>query len=154
MISVQDYLWYVDQALDQLSDILTELGDDLANQHLRTPGANSPYAVVTHCLGVMEWWGGQVVANRSVHRDRAAEFVASGPVAPLLDRVRAARVQLARDLEGVDLQAAPRGPIDDAEDAATPVGRTAGGVLLHVYEELSQHRGQVEVTRDVLLAAR
>ena len=30
--------------------------------------------------------------------------------------------------------------------------RTQGGVLLHVYEELAQHLGQLEVTRDVLLS--
>jgi hypothetical protein len=30
---------------------------------------------------------------------------------------------------------------------------TQGEVLLHVYEELAQHRGQLEITRDVLVAA-
>jgi hypothetical protein len=29
---------------------------------------------------------------------------------------------------------------------------TQGEVLLHVYEELAQHRGQMEITRDVLRA--
>ena len=29
---------------------------------------------------------------------------------------------------------------------------TQGDVLLHVYEELAQHLGQLEVTRDVLLS--
>jgi len=32
-------------------DIVTRLGDDLANRHLDLPGANSPYAILTHCLG-------------------------------------------------------------------------------------------------------
>ena len=31
---------------------------------------------------------------------------------------------------------------------------TQGDVLLHVHEELAQHLGQLEVTRDVLLAGR
>jgi hypothetical protein len=37
-------------------------------------------------------------------------------------------------------------------DRDRPDGRTNGGVLLHVLEELFQHLGQLELTRDVLLA--
>jgi hypothetical protein len=150
MISLEDLLWYVDEALAAMSGIVADLGDELANQRIDVPDANSPYAVLTHCLGVIEFWGGEVIADRSVDRDREAEFRASGPVADLLARVPVTRAQLARDLAGLDPAARPRGPVD-AEDAATPVGSTQGGVLLHIYEELAQHRGQLEVTRDVLL---
>ena len=38
------------------------------------------------------------------------------------------------------------------EEDGTLSYRTQGAVLLHVYEELAQHLGQLEVTRDVLLA--
>jgi hypothetical protein len=37
------------------------------------------------------------------------------------------------------------------DDGAIPVGRTQGGALFHIYEELSQHLGQMELTRDILL---
>jgi hypothetical protein len=43
-------------------------------------------------------------------------------------------------------------PPDD-EDAALPIGRTQGGALIHIYEELAQHRGQMELTRDVVRSA-
>jgi hypothetical protein len=151
VISLADLLWYVDEALDAMSGIVTELGDDLANQHLDVPGANSPYAVLTHCLGVIDYWGGEVIADRTINRDRDAEFRASGPVPDLLAQVQAGRAQLTRDLAALDPYAPPRGPVED-EDAATPVGRTQGGVLVHIYEELAQHRGQLEVTRDLLLS--
>ncbi len=36
--------------------------------------------------------------------------------------------------------------------ADDPAGRSCGGVLVHSYEELAQHRGRMEVTRDVLRA--
>jgi hypothetical protein len=39
----------------------------------------------------------------------------------------------------------------EADDGWDPP-RTQGEVLLHVHEELVQHLGQLEVTRDVLLA--
>jgi hypothetical protein len=98
----------------------------------------------------MEYWGGYQVAGRSIARDRDAEFRASGPVGPLVERARAARVRFAADLAGVDVTAPPTGPPMNPEDAGLPLARTKGGVLIHVYEELSQHWGQMESIRDVL----
>jgi hypothetical protein len=152
MISVEDYLYFVDDALDAMVGIVTELGDDRANRHLDVPGANSPYALLTHCLGVLEYWAGELVAGRSVERDRAAEFTASGPAADLADRTRLAQQQLRADLTGFEGSAPPRGTPRPG-DANLPIGRTQGGALMHIYEELAQHRGQLEVTRDVLLAS-
>jgi hypothetical protein len=151
VISTEDYLAFVDDALDSMVAILLELGDDRAGRRLATPGANSPFAIVTHCLGVLEHWGGHVVAGRSIERDRDAEFRATGRVEDLVDRVRRARAQLERDLHDADPSALPRN-VPDGPDALLPLGRTQGGALIHVYEELAQHLGQLEVTRDVLLA--
>ena len=152
MIDVEDWLWFVDVALDGMVDVVTQLGDELANQRPDVEGTNSPYALLTHCLGVMGHWGGQVVAGRVVERDRAAEFRASGPVGELVERTRAARRQLALDVAGVEPGAPPRGAVGDPEDAALPWGRTQGGALVHLYEELAQHHGQMQAYRDVLLA--
>jgi Protein of unknown function (DUF664) len=151
MISTDDLLWYVDQSLDGMVAIVTDLGDDLANRRPDLPGANSPYAILFHCLGVMRWWGGEAIAGRAVERDRDAEFRASGPVAELADRAAAARRQLADDLANMSPTDPPRADVDP-NDAAAPLGRTQGGVALHVYEELAQHYGQMQLTRDVLLA--
>ena len=150
MISPDDYLAFVDEALDGMVEIVTGLGDDLANRRPDLSGANSPYAVLTHCLGVMAWWGGHVVAGRTVERDRDAEFQASGPVADLVAAVRTTRQAFGDDVAGADPAAPPRGT-RDPEDADLPLGRTQGGALFHVYEELAQHRGQMEVCRDILL---
>ena len=149
-LTLDDFLWYVDDCLDAMLDIVTGLGDDLANRSLDVPGANSPYAILTHCLGVVEWWSGEMVAGRDVERDRAAEFTARGPVAELPEAVRRTRVRLVADLAALDSAAPPARPGDE-ELHGYPYGRTQGGVLLHVFHELAQHRGQMEVTRDVLL---
>jgi hypothetical protein len=151
VISAEDYLWYVDLALDQMIDIVSGLGDDRANAKPDLPGANSPYAILTHCLGVMAYWGGDVVAGRDVERDRAAEFRASGRVEDLVARARSARATLAADVATLDAQAPPRGQVR-GDDVHTPLGRTQGGVLIHIYEELAQHLGQMQITRDILLA--
>jgi hypothetical protein len=152
MISVEDYLTFVDEALDAMCDILVELGDVRANQRPELPGANSPYAILTHCLGVMEYWAGDIVAGRTIVRDRAAEFRAVGGVADLVERTHRARTQLVADLSEVDGFAPPRG-VPRPGDADLPLGRTQGGALLHLYEELAQHRGQLEITRDVIVSS-
>ena len=149
MISLEDYRYYVDEALDGMVEIVTGLGDELANRRPDLPGANSPFAILTHCLGVMEYWAGHVVAGRTTERDRPAEFRATGQVADLVQRVRSQRDRFAEDVAHADPFAPPRGDVP-AHDAALALGRTQGGALLHVYEELAQHRGQLEITRDVL----
>ena len=151
MISVDDYLVFVDEALDGMVAIVEELGDDRANQRLDLPGTNSPVVLLTHCLGVMEFWAGHLVSGRPTERDREAEFLADGPVADLVTRTRRACEQLHTDAAGADLSAPLRNP-PAPDDADLPLGRTQGGALLHVYEELAQHRGQMEASRDVLRA--
>jgi len=149
MISVDDFLSYVDAALEGMVGIVSELGDDLANRRPDLPGANSPFAILTHCLGVMEYWGGEVVAGRSIVRDRPAEFRATGRVAELAEHAQRARQQLRTDVAALDAFGPPRGDLP-AGDSTLPLGRTQGGALLHLYEELAQHRGQMEITRDLL----
>jgi Protein of unknown function (DUF664) len=152
-VVTDDVLWFANHALDAMVGILDRVGDELVNEAPDLPGANSPYAIVTHCLGVLEWWGGAMVAGRPVERDRDAEFRARGRVAELVERVDAARRQLAEDLAGV-VEDDPPHLAPTPRHADRPDGRTQGGVLLHVLEELHQHLGQLELTRDVLLAGR
>ena len=146
-----DVLWYADHALDQMVTALRVLGDERVNERPDLPGANAPFAIVTHCLGVLEFWGGAMVAGRDVVRDRPAEFRAQGRIEELIERVDAARWQLAEDVAGVRWDDPPRLPPTPRHEDR-PDGRTQGGVLLHVLEELFQHLGQLELTRDVLLA--
>ena len=65
-------------------------------------------------------------------------------------RVADLQRQLLDDLVGADLQGAPKNtPAPDYEGPEQPL--TCAGVLLHVLEELAQHHGQVQLSRDVLL---
>ncbi|MCU1374544.1 MAG: hypothetical protein JWO68_1830 [Actinomycetia bacterium] len=149
-LSLEDYLWFVDEALDGMTSIVPELGDAPVNARPDLPEANSAYVILTHCLGVMEFWGGQVIAGRTIERDRDAEFTAHGRAGELVARARAARTQLAADLAAIDPAAAPRGEVLDPEDATLPLGRTQGGAAIHIYEELAQHHGQMQLGRDAL----
>lgn len=140
---------YVERAIDAMADVVAGLGDDRANQRPGLPGANSPYVILRHCLGVMEFWAGHVVAGREVDRDREAEFRASGPVAGLIAATQNAKRQFRADAATADPGAPPRGSrpgmsLDELELTSQ------GHALLHVLEEVCQHLGQMELTRDVL----
>jgi len=152
-IAANEYLWFVDLALGQMTAIAEDLGDDLVNRRPPFRDANSAYAILTHCLGVMEYWGGATVAERPVQRDRAAEFTATGDVAGLLRRTEHARRRLREDMVGFRSAAPPVSVRPDPDDPA-PYHETKGAVLVHVLEELFQHLGQMEITRDALVASR
>ena len=153
MVSDDEYLYFVNLALEGMTAILVDLGDELANRRADLPGANTPYAIVTHCLGVVEYWAGHLVAGRTVERDRPAEFTAAGRVQDLVQRTEAAKGQLRRDVAAAE-PTAPLRSDPPADDLATKPDLTQGAALLHVFEELAQHHGQLEITRDVLRSAR
>ncbi|MEU2350992.1 DinB family protein [Modestobacter sp. NPDC049651] len=151
LVAAPEYLQCADRALAGMRDLVAALGDERANERPAVPGANTPYALLTHCLGVVDYWCGHLVAGRPVERDRDAEFRARGPVGPLLARADAVRAQLAADVVAAD----PGAPLT-AEPPAEYLGPdgigTRGAALLHVLEELVQHHGQMEVLRDALVA--
>jgi hypothetical protein len=151
-ISPDEYAFFVDRAIDGMTAIVGALGDQIACARPGLPGANSPYAILHHCLAVLDYWGGHVVAGREVRRDRDAEFSASGPVAALIAAAVAAKRQFAEDLA----TAQPAAPLRRPPLASTWQGpaETQGHALLHILQELAQHHGQAELTRDMLLAAR
>jgi Protein of unknown function (DUF664) len=150
-VEFQDLAWYFDHALDSMAEILTVLGSELANEKPALPGANSPFQIVTHCLGVMEFWGGESIAGRDVRRDRSAEFQAVGRVEDLVERIAAQRSRLLLDLESLDSLGPPK--TKGAEkDSDLPFARNQAGVVLHVFEELYQHLGHLEITRDLLVS--
>ena len=151
MIAVDEYLDFCDHALDAYADIVTTLGDDLVNARLDgIPGSNSAFALVTHISGMTARWVRTVNRGIVVPRDRPAEFTATGTVAKALALLDGTRALLHEDAPA----ASPRDqPVDPAHDNDGSISyATQGEVLLHVYEELAQHLGQLEVTRDVLLA--
>jgi hypothetical protein len=150
--SVGAVVSYVDRAVDQMAAIVTELGDDLANRKPELPGSNSPYAILRHCLGVLEFWGGQVVAGREITRDRDAEFRARGPVAGLVAATADAKRQFHADAATAEFAAPPRSGTHHSMGPDELEFTSQGHTLLHVLEEVTQHLGQMELTRDVLRA--
>jgi uncharacterized protein DUF664 len=153
VITREHYAYFAGRAIDGMIDIVSGLGDELANRRPALDGANSPYALLHHCLGVVTYWAGWLVAGRPSDRDRDrdAEFDAKGPVAELVGRAREVAAVLQVDVSQVDARLPLHGePPPEFQGPDVPLDR--GGVLLHVYEELAQHHGQMEILRDALLA--
>lgn len=151
MITVEEYLAYCDTAIDGYAAVARDLGDDLVNERLTdVPGSNSAFGLIAHAAGVMARWGSTVNLGVVVPRDRDAEFRATGTVDEALVLLEAARARLHADARAASPREVPRNPPQDHPG----FDATQGDVLLHVYEELAQHLGQLEVTRDVLLARR
>ncbi len=145
----EDFRYFADRALDGLRAVILELGDELVNQR-PTPTANSPFGLVTHVIGVLDYWCGTLIAGRPVNRDREAEFRATGSTADLVAALDAAQARLHADLEKLISDAPPA--LDPDPNFSGPDRElTQGGILLHVYEELAQHHGQLEGLRDALV---
>ena len=150
-INQEDFLLFTDRALDKMLEIIEELGDDLASQKPDLPDANSPYAILTHCIGVTDYWIGNLIGNRGITRDRPAEFTATGTAAEIRPRVEALKQRLREDVATLDGLAEPRdGQPASNNPAGGPAKWTQGATLIHTYEELAQHLGQMEITRDIL----
>ena len=54
--------WYVDTALAKLLARADGRATRLPRRRPDVEGANSVYALVVHCCGVMERWGGETIA--------------------------------------------------------------------------------------------
>ncbi|GAA2048874.1 mycothiol transferase [Williamsia deligens] len=144
----------IEENLTAVRDIVVGLGDELASTRPALAGANPPTGIAVHCAGLVNFWLGSVIGGEKIPRDRDSEFTTTGPVdeiASLVDEL------LPRVRGWVDI-----GLTEGARDrTATGSTRTADSIraasvewmLLHVVRELSQHLGQLELTRDVLMSS-
>jgi len=151
-IVANDFLYFMNRALDGMVGIVEKLGDRRVNLRPDFPGANSPYVILYHAVCCTHFWCGAVLAGRRVSRNRDAEFQAKGTVADLQKAVEDLKQQIPKDLEQV-LGDRPLTHPDSLLPIHVQLGIhnwSQGKALIHAYEELAQHFGQMEITRDIL----
>jgi len=136
------------EKFDQLCETVNRIPEDLVNDCLPLDGSNSPVQILLHCCGMMRRWSSTVNLGITVPRDRDAEFSAKLAKPDALNLASETRTAFVADISRTELHQSP---------AALPPGReieywmsTCEGVLMHVYEELCQHLGHLEITRDFL----
>lgn len=149
MLQPEDFLVFMNRALDGMVQSIEALGDDRVNQRPNLPGANAPYVILAHCVGLTHYWIGRVCAGRPYTRDRDAEFQAQGSVAQMQQSVRDLQQHLQEDIKGVRPDQPPAGELDPRHSDLRD--HTQGEMLLRCYTELAQHHGHMEITRDILL---
>lgn len=148
MITADDFEVFCARSFTGVLAVVDRLGDDLLNLRPAATGGNSPFGLVTHILGVCEWWVGHVVLGAESDRVRDLEFSATGTVAELHAAVDS---WLATLTERKPALAAATALQNRAETQVPLVGEwTVGAALIHAYEELAQHLGHLEITADLL----
>jgi hypothetical protein len=154
-IASEDFLYFMNHALDSMVRILEELGDERINLRPDFQGANSPYIILYHCVWCTNFWCGAILAGRHVTRDRDAEFQAQGTVGEIREAVDDLKQRLPADISHVqgEMPLANPDALSILPQHVQDVVRhwSQGKALVHVYEELSQHYGQMEITRDILM---
>jgi len=149
-IAPAQVLPFINRALDGMLQIAETLGDARVNQRPTFAGANSPYVILTHCVGLTHNILGATLGGRAYQRDREAEFRAQGTVADLRQAVRALQQLIQEDITHVQGEQPPAFPWRPRNSAMQDW--LQGSILLQCYTELAQHHGHMEITRDVLLA--
>lgn len=134
---------------DQLATLLEELEDGAANTQLDIPGSNSVVQLMVHCCGALRRWSSTVNLGIEVPRDRDAEFLARMSVMEALALATRTRSEFLKDIALTEFSASP---INLPEGRSSFWTASCRGVLLHLLEEISQHLGHAQITRDALLA--
>ena len=125
-IAPKEFLTYINGALDGMVQIVEALGDERVNLRPNNmPNTNSPFAILTHCVGLTRYFIGTALAGRQVHRDRDAEFRAQGTVADIRQVVREIQQHLPDDLTG----ATAISPVPSLKLCANPTGPGRKGAL-------------------------
>src|SRR5262249_56974278 len=101
-IAPEEFLTYINGALDGMVQVVEELGDARVNERPNNmPNTNSPCAILTHCVGLTNYFIGTALGGRRVPRDRDAEFRAQSTVAALRQAVRELQSHMQNDLKQV-----------------------------------------------------
>lgn len=122
------------------------------NRHLELPESNTVFALATHLIGSAEYWVLELVGGRAMHRDRLAEFHASGSGAELVARYErwlAGMPEVLHTLPDARLnQPAQVNPHFHPSLENEPM--TVRDALLHAVEHCALHQGHLELSRQLL----
>jgi hypothetical protein len=148
--------WHFAGVLENIGrDVLEDLrsvAEPLLNQPLPLPETNTLYALATHLVGSGEFWVLALAGDRTIVRDRNAEFQARGTMAELVARYERWIVDIHEVLDDL--------PDEVMERLATPPPtyqpRTPDKLmlvrdcLLHAVEHAALHQGHIQLTCQLL----
>ena len=131
--------------LDLYRDIMVYKIEGLDEEQARfrpAPDAISLLNLIVHLTGVERRWFEQIIAGRTVERDRDAEF--TDVEASVAEAIAAYREQWRRSDEVFDAM----GSLDNP--CPGHAGYSVRWVLHHMLEEISRHAGHADITRQLI----
>jgi uncharacterized damage-inducible protein DinB len=132
---------------------LAGVSDEALNRRIDLPETNTLFALATHLAGAGEFWALALAAGRTVQRDHAEEFRASGSLTHLNARYRRWIADIHDALDSMpdeSLDKVLNGPPDAYRGSQPPGKMTARECLLHALEHSALHLGQIQMTRQLL----
>lgn len=136
-------------------DVLQQLRavpEALLNQPLTLPETNTLFALATHLVGAGEFWVLVQVGGRTIARDRAAEFHATGTLPELIARYERWIADVHEVLDSLPDEAMER----VVQSAFTAWFKhlanlpTVRDCLLHAVEHSALHQGHIQLTCQLL----
>ena len=142
---------YLDHAFAGLHRVLDRLDDTTVNRRPHGDTTDSVAALVTHCCELAPFWLDHVGLDRPTSRDRDAEFRAESDVATLRQMIDDTTGRC-HDMVGT-LDGASSAPYHPLRNQLPGGDRSDTSVILHVFEELFQHLGHMELTADAVTSS-
>jgi uncharacterized damage-inducible protein DinB len=141
----------LEELYDDLIELVRPMDEEALNRRPPVEGANTIAVLVRHIAGSLGMWCARAL-DEPFERDRDAEFRAHDAAPALVEALEVSRAtfrdQLAR-LEALEVDlAAPR----TVDRLAGPLTVTAGWCLAHAVRHTGEHWGQIQLTRDLVLA--
>ncbi len=148
MISIDDFLVFADRTYDGFGRALDRLDDTSVNALPDLPSPNSAFQLVVHTVAAVDWWTSHIILGHPSDRNRPAEFEATGTRAEAQHALATSRAKL-HEL-GPALAGATTYVNQPQTEEPLAGEWTVGACMVHVYEELAQHLGHLELTVDLV----
>lgn len=147
-LSAETVCHYLSHAFDGMTTVLDRLDDETVNARPEGWGTNSVTGLIVHCCELTTSWFETPGLGRESFRNRDAEFETTATIAELRERIEHT-VRRAHELAD-EFDAGPTAT-DHEFRAFLPGGdHSDAALVIHVFEELFQHLGHMEVTADAL----
>lgn len=140
-----------DELYDHLVELVTPLHEEALNWRPPSSDSNSISVLVRHTIGSIGWWC-SLALDAPFERDRDAEFRSHDTAPALLEALEASRVSTRTLFERLDEVDADASRVV-TRMAPEPVPVTAGWCVAHALRHAGEHWGQIQLTRDLFLAA-
>jgi len=144
---IQHYLQFFTDLHGQVDDLIKDLPAEALNWRPAAGGGdeddatNSLAVLVMHITGAEQFWIGELLGERPINRDRAAEFQA---VVHDVAGLRA-RLQETDELVRSVLRAVDPARLDETQPVRDQALTLRWGVL-HMIEHTAQHLGHMQLT--------